>query len=145
MLTLTIARQDLEAIAGGSPQVPKTLGRVNHEELGSRSPLDLVRQPPCDQTREDGRSPLVELGLKENRLPEWAVDKFSLEIDTRYSEPVVTFEGTPARIHTAAAELALTLTDTIDHMVLKEVPLAVRAHCRWRGPKTPVTPNCLRR
>ena len=72
------------------------------------------------------RRPNVELGLREDTLPEWAEDRFSLEIDTRYSEPVVAFEGVPPSM-TTAIELALTLTDTWDHMVLKEVPLAVRS------------------
>ncbi|MCE2398598.1 MAG: hypothetical protein J4F34_06050 [Gemmatimonadetes bacterium] len=92
----------------------------------------------------DPRRPNVELGLREDGIiPEWAKDKFSLEIDTRYSEPVVAFEGVPSGTTGATADLALTLTDNVDDMVLKEVQLAVKARCRLVGPERPVTPNCL--
>ena len=73
------------------------------------------------------RRPNVKLGLKEISLPDWAEDRFSLEVDTRYSEPVVAFEGVPPSPGTA--HLALTLTDTKDSRMLKEVPVAVRG-CR---------------
>lgn len=52
VLTLAVSPQNLETVPGRSPQVAEKFGRLDHEQLGSRPPLDLMWQPSGDESGE---------------------------------------------------------------------------------------------
>ena len=119
---------------------------VGKSTSGEVDPIDNLIRWTCRRGRESF------LNLSPEDVPEWAEDRFSIETDTGYSEPVVSYEGDlDWNSGLDDAEFDLILIDTLyrtrhtlnSDSILKTVDLTVSPQCRNTGMSSCI-PDILR-